>query len=157
MREVNMKVGARNRIIGEVKSISKGQVMCLVKVAIPEPSNMASVMTLESLEEMQLKKGQSRGNCEGSACAISQTLNSSWTRWERCFGVVLLWRPTAYERFLKRNLCSQSLLRLRSLFGHSPENKKRAGLASALFEIVDRFLSSSSLTGKEDSIVLVSD
>ncbi len=57
MREVNMKVGARNRIIGEVKSISKGQVMCLVKLAIPEPSNMASVMTLESLEEMQLKKG----------------------------------------------------------------------------------------------------
>ncbi len=57
MREVNMKVGARNRVIGEVKSISKGQVMCLVKVAIPEPSNMASVMTLESLEEMQLKKG----------------------------------------------------------------------------------------------------
>ena len=45
-----MKVGARNRIIGEVKSISKGQVMCLVKLAIPEPSNMASVMTLESLE-----------------------------------------------------------------------------------------------------------
>jgi molybdopterin-binding protein len=57
MREVNMKVGARNRVIGEVKSISKGQVMCLVKLAIPEPSNMASVMTLESLEEMQLKKG----------------------------------------------------------------------------------------------------
>jgi molybdate transport system regulatory protein len=57
MREVNMKVGARNRVIGEVKSISKGQIMCLVKVAIPEPSNMASVMTLESLEEMQLKKG----------------------------------------------------------------------------------------------------
>jgi molybdopterin-binding protein len=52
-----MKVGARNRIIGEVKSISKGQVMCLVKLAIPEPSSMASVMTLESLEEMQLKKG----------------------------------------------------------------------------------------------------
>ena len=52
-----MKVGARNRIIGEVKSISKGQVMCLVKLAIPEASNMASVMTLESLEEMQLKKG----------------------------------------------------------------------------------------------------
>jgi molybdopterin-binding protein len=57
MCEVNMKVGARNRVIGEVQSISKGQVMCLVKLAIPEPSNMASVMTLESLEEMQLKKG----------------------------------------------------------------------------------------------------
>ena len=26
-----MKIGARNRIIGEVKSISKGQVMCLKK------------------------------------------------------------------------------------------------------------------------------
>jgi molybdopterin-binding protein len=52
-----MRVGARNRIIGEVKSISKGHVMCLVKLSIPEPSNMASVMTLESLEEMQLKNG----------------------------------------------------------------------------------------------------
>ena len=52
-----MKVGARNRIVGKVTSISKGSVMCLVKVAVPKPSQLASVMTLESLEELGLKKG----------------------------------------------------------------------------------------------------
>ena len=41
------------------------------------------------------------------------------------------------------------------LYAKAPE--KRAGWVLALFEIVDRVLSSSSLTGKEDPIVLVSD
>ena len=54
-----MKVGARNRIIGKVEEIKKGSLMCLVKVSVPEPSRMASVMTLESLEELGLKKGDS--------------------------------------------------------------------------------------------------
>ena len=52
-----MKVGARNRIVGKVTNISKGSVMCLVKVDVPKPSQLASVMTLESLEELGLKKG----------------------------------------------------------------------------------------------------
>ena len=52
-----MKVGARNRIIGEVTSITRGGVMCLVKVNVPEASKMASVMTLESLDDLQLKQG----------------------------------------------------------------------------------------------------
>jgi molybdate transport system regulatory protein len=52
-----MKVGARNRIIGKVKDIKKGGVMCLVKLAIPAESSMASVMTLESLKELGIKKG----------------------------------------------------------------------------------------------------
>jgi molybdopterin-binding protein len=51
-----MKVGARNRIIGKVTDIKKGGVMCLVKVKIPS-SGMASVMTLESLKELGVKKG----------------------------------------------------------------------------------------------------
>src|SRR5882672_2111896 len=37
------------------------------------------------------------------------------------------------------------------------KKKKGPGLASALFEIVDRFLSSNSLAGKENPIVLVTD
>src|ERR1700733_9809685 len=53
----NMKVGARNRIIGKVKDIKKGGVMCLVKLGIPASSTMASVMTLESLKELGIKKG----------------------------------------------------------------------------------------------------
>ena len=52
-----MKVGARNRVLGKVTSISKGSVMCLVKVEVPKPSQLASVMTLESLDELGLKKG----------------------------------------------------------------------------------------------------
>ena len=52
-----MKVGARNRIVGKVTNISKGSVMCLVKVDVAKPSQMASVMTLESLEDLGLKKG----------------------------------------------------------------------------------------------------
>ena len=45
-----MKVGARNRIVGTVSSISKGKLMCLVKVEVPARSRMASVMTIESLK-----------------------------------------------------------------------------------------------------------
>ena len=52
-----MKVGARNRIVGKVKDIQKGGVMCLVKLKIPAGSSMASVMTLESLRELGIKKG----------------------------------------------------------------------------------------------------
>jgi molybdopterin-binding protein len=51
-----MKVGARNRIIGKITEIKKGTLMCLVKVDVPA-SKMASVMTVESLEELGVKKG----------------------------------------------------------------------------------------------------
>ena len=52
-----MKVGARNRIIGKVTGIKKGKLMCLVNLEIPEKSLMGSVMTLDSLKGMGLKKG----------------------------------------------------------------------------------------------------
>lgn len=52
-----MKIGARNRIIGTVTSIKKGKLMCLVKVEVPARSRMASVMTIESLADLGLKKG----------------------------------------------------------------------------------------------------
>ena len=54
-----MRVGARNRITGRVTDIKKGKLMCLVKVEVPTRSRMASVMTLESLDELDLKKGDS--------------------------------------------------------------------------------------------------
>ena len=53
-----MKVGARNRIVGKVTEVKKGSIMCQVKLEIPA-SSMSSVMTMESLEEMGLKKGDS--------------------------------------------------------------------------------------------------
>lgn len=51
-----MKIGARNKIVGKVKEIKKGSIMCQVKLVIPA-SSMSSVMTLDSLKEMGLKKG----------------------------------------------------------------------------------------------------
>jgi molybdopterin-binding protein len=52
-----MKVGARNRIIGKVAQIKKGSLMSIVHVNVSHPSKMASVMTIESLKELGLKKG----------------------------------------------------------------------------------------------------
>jgi molybdopterin-binding protein len=51
-----MKFGARNQIIGTVTEVKKGTIMCQVKLDVPA-SKMASVMTLDSLEDMDLKKG----------------------------------------------------------------------------------------------------
>ncbi len=51
-----MKIGARNDIVGTVTDIKKGTIMCQVKLEIPA-SNVASVMTVDSCDEMGLKKG----------------------------------------------------------------------------------------------------
>jgi molybdopterin-binding protein len=51
-----MKVGARNRIVGKVTEVKKGSIMGLVKVKVSK-AQMSSVMTLESLEDLGLKKG----------------------------------------------------------------------------------------------------
>lgn len=51
-----MKVGARNQIVGTVTDIKKGAVMCQVKLDVPA-SKMASVMTVDSADDMGLKKG----------------------------------------------------------------------------------------------------
>ena len=52
-----MKTGARNAIKGRVTSIKKGDVMSLAKFEIIEAATMASVLTTESVEEMDLKVG----------------------------------------------------------------------------------------------------
>ena len=54
-----MKYGARNQLRGEVAEIKRGTVMCQVKVKIPAQSVMCSVMTLESLDDLGLKQGDS--------------------------------------------------------------------------------------------------
>ena len=51
-----MKYGARNAVVGEVKSVQKGDVMSLVKFDVA-PCEMASVLTTESLEDIDLKVG----------------------------------------------------------------------------------------------------
>lgn len=52
-----MKFGARNQLEGNVTEIEKGTVMCKVKVKIPADSQMCSVMTIESLEDLGIKEG----------------------------------------------------------------------------------------------------
>ncbi len=57
-REVDMKHGARNALSAKVTSVKKGDVMSLVKFDITAPATMASVLTTESLEELNLKPGE---------------------------------------------------------------------------------------------------
>ncbi len=52
-----MKYGARNQLTAKVTGIKKGQVMCEVKLDLTGPGSMASVMTLDSLDELALKPG----------------------------------------------------------------------------------------------------
>lgn len=52
-----MKLGARNRIRARVTSIKKGDVMSLVKFEILVPAPMASVLTTESVEDLNLAVG----------------------------------------------------------------------------------------------------
>lgn len=52
-----MKIGARNKLEGEVTEIKRGAVMCQVKVRIAGGATMESVMTLDSLDEMDIKVG----------------------------------------------------------------------------------------------------
>lgn len=51
-----MKVGARNKIIGKVTDIKRGEIMCKVTLTIPA-SEMSSVLTAESLQDLDLKVG----------------------------------------------------------------------------------------------------
>ena len=52
-----MKYGARNKIYATVKSIKKGDVMSLVKFDVSIPVEMASVLTTESVEHLELDIG----------------------------------------------------------------------------------------------------
>lgn len=51
-----MKYGARNQLTGTVTEIKKGMVMCQVRLDV-DAGNMNSVMTMESLEDLGIKKG----------------------------------------------------------------------------------------------------
>jgi len=53
-----MKYGARNRIKAKVKSVKKGDVMSLVKFTVSDPHEMASVLTSESVNDLELKAGE---------------------------------------------------------------------------------------------------
>jgi len=52
-----MKIGARNKLEGDVIEIKRGTVMCQVVVRIAGGSHMESVMTLDSVDDIGLKVG----------------------------------------------------------------------------------------------------
>ena len=52
-----MKIGARNRLEGEVTEIKRGTIMCHVKVKIAGGAQIESVMTLDSLDDLGIKEG----------------------------------------------------------------------------------------------------
>ena len=52
-----MKYGARNQLTGKVTEIKKGAMMCQVRLDIPTDSKMSSVMTIDSLNDLGIKEG----------------------------------------------------------------------------------------------------
>ncbi len=52
-----MKHGARNQMTGRVTSIQEGDIMSLIKLDVTTPAKMASVITTESLADLNLKVG----------------------------------------------------------------------------------------------------
>ena len=54
-----MKYGARNNLQAKVTSIKTGDIMSLVKFEVEAPADMASVLTTESLESLDLTEGDS--------------------------------------------------------------------------------------------------
>jgi molybdate transport system regulatory protein len=52
-----MKYGARNALKGRVTSITKGDLMTLVKFEVSAPVRMAAVLTTESADDMALAVG----------------------------------------------------------------------------------------------------
>ena len=52
-----MKSGARNSIQGKVTSVKSDEIMSLVKFEVTTPHEMASVLTTESVKDMNLKAG----------------------------------------------------------------------------------------------------
>ena len=57
--EDRMKYGARNNIVGKVTEIKKGSLMSQVKVHVDGAIDISSVMTLDTLADLGVKKGYS--------------------------------------------------------------------------------------------------
>jgi molybdopterin-binding protein len=54
-----LKYGARNQLTGKITRVKKGDVMCQVTLNIDTPAVMNSVMTVESLNDLGIKEGDS--------------------------------------------------------------------------------------------------
>ena len=50
-----MKAGARNNLTAKITSITSDKVMSLIKFEVTVPAKMASVITTESVQDLDLK------------------------------------------------------------------------------------------------------
>jgi molybdate transport system regulatory protein len=57
MEVSTMRYGARNTITAKVKAIKEGDVMALMKFDVVVPTEMASVLTSESVEHLDMQVG----------------------------------------------------------------------------------------------------
>jgi len=54
---IKMPISARNRMVGVVKAIEKGEVASTVKIEISKPAVITAMITKEAVEELGLKEG----------------------------------------------------------------------------------------------------
>ena len=54
---LTMKYGAKNKLLGTVREIKRGTVMSQVNLDVPGDSSMSSVLTLEALDDLDIKEG----------------------------------------------------------------------------------------------------
>lgn len=52
-----MKIGAKNQLSGTVKEIKRGSVMGQVNLDIKADASMSSVLTLDALDDLDIKEG----------------------------------------------------------------------------------------------------
>lgn len=52
-----MEYGARNKLVGTVTGIKKGNVMSQVDFTVPADAAMSSVLTVDALEGLRIKEG----------------------------------------------------------------------------------------------------
>jgi len=52
-----MKISARNKLDGEIKNVDLGAVMASIKIKVEDPGILTALITKESAEGLDLKKG----------------------------------------------------------------------------------------------------
>jgi molybdate transport system regulatory protein len=54
---VGLKISARNKLKGIVKSVEKGDIVAKVKIEITVPASVTALISSEAVEDLDIKKG----------------------------------------------------------------------------------------------------
>jgi molybdate transport system regulatory protein len=54
---VGLKISARNRLKGVVKSVEKGDIVAKVKIEVTAPASVTALISSEAVEDLDIKKG----------------------------------------------------------------------------------------------------